>query len=285
MNVSLPTISVVTVSYNQADYLRQSMESVLQQDYPYYEYIVIDGASTDGSVEIVKQYQSQLTYWVSEPDHGQSEALLKGFERASGDLLCWLNSDDLFFPGCLNQVAQAYIHHNSPDVITGNIIRIDEVGNVLCCVRIQGQTHFFGSRGVLNMQAPAIFFRRSLFERAGGVNPQLHTAMDQDLWFRFLKLGAAFVHISEYLGAFRLHGGSKTTSFRRQNPSVFEHPEAQLVRERHWPNLSRNRVRTARLGNKIWRMLCLDYLYSWLDTRSLRGRRISEVVTQSRLLS
>lgn len=285
MNTDLPLITVVTVSYNQAAYLPQAIESVIQQDYPHLEYIVIDGASTDGSVAIIENYASRLAYWVSEPDRGQSEALLKGFRRASGNLLCWLNSDDIFLPATLNQVAQAYIQHNCPDVLTGNIIQINESNRVLRCIRIPGQTHYFGSRGVLNMPAPAIFFQSSLYEEARGLDLQLHIAMDNDLWFRFIKLEAAFVHIPSYLGAFRLHDGSKTTSFWRQNPNAFEHPESQLVRQRHWPNLSRNRVRMARLENKIWRMIHLDYLYSWLDTRRIRGNSISEVIAAGQLLS
>ncbi len=101
------SISVVTCSYNQAEFLEATLRSVLDQNYPNLEYIVIDGGSTDGSVEIIERYQHRLAYWVSEPDAGQTDALIKGFSRATGDVLAWLNSDDLYEPGTLHEVGQA----------------------------------------------------------------------------------------------------------------------------------------------------------------------------------
>ena len=155
-----PLVSIVTPSYNQAQYLEQTLRSVLEQDYPRIEYMVIDGASTDGSVEIIRKYEDRLAYWVSEKDSGQAEAINKGFTRASGDIIAWLNSDDYFLPGAVGAAVKAF--DENPDVLLvyGDMLAVDERGRTinqlkyrqltlddLLCFQIIGQ--------------PAVFMRRS----------------------------------------------------------------------------------------------------------------------------
>src|SRR5262245_42806391 len=131
MNDRLPLISIVTPSYNQAPYLEATLRSVLDQNYPRLEYIVIDGASTDGSPEIIRRYADRLTYWVSEPDRGQAEAINKGLARCSGDLVNWLNSDDVLAPGALQAVAHAWQSQRQPSIIYGFAKYINEEGRDL----------------------------------------------------------------------------------------------------------------------------------------------------------
>jgi len=128
---SWPKISIVTPSYNQAEFLERTILSVLNQNYPNLEYIIIDGGSTDGSVEIIKKYEKYLSYWVSEKDRGQAHALNKGFEKATGDLVGWQNSDDIYLPGAFRKVAEVYRNNPNYDVYFGNIYFIDEEDNII----------------------------------------------------------------------------------------------------------------------------------------------------------
>jgi glycosyltransferase involved in cell wall biosynthesis len=207
-----PRISVVTPSFNQADFLERTICSVLNQDYPNLEYIVMDGGSRDGSLEIIKGYERQLSFWNCEKDAGQSDGINKGFLKSTGDILAWLNSDDTYLPGTLKKVVAFFVAHPMVDVLYGDAHIVDEKDWV---VRDLKEVRF--SKGALrswqmNLVQPSTFWRRDLFFAAGMLRPQFHYAMDVDLWFRFLNSGAAFAHIPEFLSNFRLHAASKSVS-------------------------------------------------------------------------
>lgn len=176
-------VTVVTPSYNQAAYLEDALRSVLAQDYPRLEYIVVDGASTDGSVEIIQKYAPQLSYWVSEPDHGQAEAINKGFTRASGEILAWLNSDDLYLPGAIRQAVKIFKDHPEVGLAFGDALSIDAHGNPL--KHLQGRPW-----GLLDLMAfriltqPTVFIRREALEKAGFLDTSYHFMLDHHLWVR-----------------------------------------------------------------------------------------------------
>ncbi|TWT72953.1 glycosyltransferase family 2 protein [Allorhodopirellula solitaria] len=193
MNTVPPRISLITVNYNQAPFIQQTIESVLSQGYPNLEYIVIDGGSTDGSVDIIQKYESQLAYWVSEPDEGQYHAINKGFERASGEVLGWINSDDFLLPGCLGALGS--IFQSLPDVqwLTSRMLVICSEYGVLQAhsdAGMSGDAYCENVRRGSNfIQQEQTFWRRSLFDKAvGGQIPTRHShAADMDLWFHFFQ--------------------------------------------------------------------------------------------------
>jgi glycosyltransferase involved in cell wall biosynthesis len=213
---SLPLVTIVTPSFNQAPFLRAAVESVLAQDYPAVEYLVMDGGSTDGSVDILKEFTGRLT-WESGRDAGQADALAKGFARARGAILGWLNADDLMFPGALTQVAAHLRAHPDVALVYGDAVYVDVEGRALMPAR---QVRPFDLKRLRYWSdyivQPSAFFRRAAYEEVGGLDTSLHWALDYDLW---LKLGAR--HRVDYLrrvwSGYRIQGDSKTVtgSFKR----------------------------------------------------------------------
>ena len=214
---SYPTISIVTPSYNQGAYLEKTILSVLDQEYPNIEYIVIDGGSTDKSPDIIKKYEKHLKYWVSEQDRGQSHAINKGFSHATGDLLAWLNSDDYYMRGVLRTFATMAITNPEASVFVGSGRVIDETGNILCYVEppqpITIETLYRWMNGGDFMQ-PSSIFRRTAWERVGPLDENVHIALDVDLWLRMAKAGCRFVSIDSLLSTALRHENAKTTAFK-----------------------------------------------------------------------
>jgi glycosyltransferase involved in cell wall biosynthesis len=203
-------ITVVTPSFNQGVYLERTLQSVLGQDYRDKEYIVIDGASSDGSQSILAQYSSEINALVIEPDSGQAHALQKGFRLATGDVLGFLNSDDLLLPGTLSFVANFFAVHPNVDVIYSNRIFIDNGDTVTKFWILPPHSSYCMSRWDFIPQETC-FWRRSLMDRAGSIDPTYQFALDYDLFVRMMRLGQ-FRRVNTYLAAFRLHATSKSTT-------------------------------------------------------------------------
>ncbi len=207
---TLTTVSVITPSFNQARYLETTIRSVLEQDYPHIEYIIVDGGSTDGSSEIIRKYSEKLAWWVSEKDKGQTDALNKGFARATGDILAWINSDDTYEPGAISSAVQFLTDHPEIGMVYADTNFIDENDRVI--------GHFPAAhtdlprlrRGYVHIPQQATFFRASLWKQVGPLDPSFYFAMDYDLWVRFARL-APFAYLPGPLWAnFRLHSSGKT---------------------------------------------------------------------------
>jgi len=213
-----PPVSIVTPSYNQGQFIEETIRSVLLQGYPNLEYLVIDGGSTDGSRSIIQAYAPYLTHWCSEKDNGQSAAISEGFRMSTGEILGWVNSDDLLLPGCLRKVGKYFVEHPDVDCVVGGTIVVDEitrpVRNRLGLPRIvRGERETFRKlllRRGLSFYQPASFWRRGAYTAAGGLDIDFHFALDYDLYLRLAEL-KPFGHFDELLACFRIHPQSKTT--------------------------------------------------------------------------
>jgi glycosyltransferase involved in cell wall biosynthesis len=200
-------VSVITPSFNQARYLEETIRSVLDQDYPRLEYFVVDGASSDGSVEIIRRYADRLSWWVSEKDSGQAEAINKGFARATGEIIAWLNSDDTYQPGAISAAVKAFVANPEAVLVYGNMLAVDEHSKTtnllrykqlnledLLCFQIIGQ--------------PAVFFRREALEKAGNLDPTYHCMLDHHLWLR-IALHGKLLYVDQTWAAARYHSEAK----------------------------------------------------------------------------
>ncbi len=209
MNGPLPLVSIVTPSFNQAPYLEAAIESVLSQDYPRLETIIIDGGSTDGSLEIIRRYARRLAHWSSEPDSGQTEAINKGFTRATGDVLAWLNSDDLYRPGAVRQAVEFLERHPEVGMVYGDADYVDESGKVIGRFAARQTSLARLRRGYVHIPQQASFFRASLWRLVGPLDPTFYFAMDYDLWVRIASLSPV-AHVPRTWAGFRLHRDAKT---------------------------------------------------------------------------
>ncbi len=237
-------ISIVTCSFNQAEFLEETIRSVLEQNYPSLEYVVVDGGSNDGSVRIISRYADKFAYWVSEPDQGQAHALAKGFDHSTGEIMGWVNSDDTLVPGALAAVSGFFRQHPDVDVVYGDANLVGRDGQFLKSKR---EIEF--DLGVLlwdydYIPQPSTFWRRGIWERSGGLDMKIQCAMDYDLWLKFAKADAHFEHLPVALSNMRFYPEQKNRRLRSVS-----NREDDIVRERF---LGRRISRAERARKKVW---------------------------------
>lgn len=208
----LPKISVVTPSFNQGDFIEQTILSVLGQQYPKLEYIVMDGGSKDDSVKVIERYASQLTNWRTGPDKGQANAINEGMAMATGDILCWLNSDDMLLPGALHRVAAAMMDVDRPALLFGDCLHMEN-GKRKCRGSEVARDH---SRHHIELLSyiiqPSSFFNRKAWEATGTLEEELHYSFDWDWQIRAARKDVSFMSLKEYLSVYRIHSAHKSAT-------------------------------------------------------------------------
>lgn len=252
-----PSISIVTPSFGQGAFIERTLLSVFDQQYPRLEYFVQDGGSKDGTVEVLKKHQASLSGWVSEKDSGQSQAINLGLTKTSGEIMGWLNSDDLLLPGALHTVADYFNRHPDVDVVYGNRLLIDENDMEIGRWIMPGHDNAVLS-WVDYVPQETLFWRRRIWDKVGGqIDESFRFAMDWDLLVRFRDAGANFGHIPQFLGAFRIHEHQKTSAVINE----IGHQEMDRTRERLLGRVpSRKEIRKAVLPYLI-KHIAVDMLY------------------------
>lgn len=206
------TISVITPSYNQGEFIERTLQSVLNQSIKPLEYFVFDGGSTDNTVDILKIYENQLS-WTSEPDAGQAAAVNKGFKIAQGDIIGWLNSDDIYYPNAFQHVIDFFSKNPDINVLYGNANHIDKSNQIIEAYPTE-PWNYDRLKSVCFLSQPAVFFRREIIEQYGVLDEKLHYCMDYEYWLRLGMKGASFAHIPFILAGSRFYMETKTMGQR-----------------------------------------------------------------------
>ena len=237
-----PCISVITPSFNQGEFLEETIRSVLLQGYPDLEYVVIDGGSTDSSVSIIRRYEKWIHYWVSERDKGQADAIQKGFNRVTGTVSAYLNSDDIYMEGAIQRAAALFKERPDLDVVYGNLYRIDQNDEVTEEHRNTPFVRWGYLYGGIFLHQPSTFWKTATVREVGGFNPDFRFDMDNDLFVRIALTKARFGFVRAFLAGFRVHSTSKTSTIihvsREENarirqkylPFPFESVRGSLIR-------------------------------------------------------
>lgn len=204
-----PKVSIVTPSYNQARYLEETIRSVLAQDYPNIEYIIVDGGSEDESVEIIQRYERHLAWWVSEKDRGHADALNKGFAHASGEILAWLNSDDTYLPGAVSEAVSFLAAHPEVGMVYADANLIDDNGKIIGRFASRQTNYARMLRGSVHIPQATTFFRAELWRKVGPLDLSLFFAFDYDFWVKLAKISEVR-YIPKLWANFRIHDLGKS---------------------------------------------------------------------------
>jgi glycosyltransferase involved in cell wall biosynthesis len=254
----LPLVSIVTPSFNQARFLEATMQSVFSQDYPRIEYSVVDGGSTDGTVEIIKKYEGRLAWWVSEQDKGQTDAINKGFARANGEILAWLNSDDTYEPGAVSAAVDYLQEHPEVGMVYGDCNFINESGRVIGKFNSAQTDYRLLRQGYVHIPQQTMFFRADLWREVGPLDTSFYFAMDYDLWTR-IAARSEIKYVPQTWANFRLHTSGKTI----------------IADDRCWPEMIRVHYRD---GGSFFSMIVAKYylrrliapLWNWRRKRMFK---------------
>lgn len=255
-----PKVSIITPSFNQGQFLEESIRSVLEQDYPNIEYILVDGGSKDNSVEIIKKYQGRLAWWVSEKDSGHADALNKGFSHATGEILAWLNSDDVYFPHAISEAVEVLKNHPDVGMVYGDADLIDDSGDTVGQFASKQTSYRQMLRGSVHIPQATTFWRADLWRQVGPLDLSLFYSFDYDLWVRLAKV-SQIVYVPRRWAKFRIHEEGKTIINDDRC-----YPDMLRVLEREggsWFSMLRLRMITRKL------------MYSWLPWKfRLRLRKL-----------
>ena len=258
-----PKITIVTPSYNQNDFIEETILSVINQDYKNIEFIIIDGGSTDGSVDTIQKYEKSLSFWISRKDDGQSDAIHKGFKMATGDIVCWLNSDDFFIPGALTNVAKSFEKNPTTDILLGDIMYSDINSNIIKYYRYTKPHLFMAKQGVIAFGQQSMFFNRKFYLKSGGLLTDFCYCMDSEFIHRAIKSRSNFTLMHYGSGVFRWHEKMKSKLIGGRKAE-----EESIIANKYYSNFSLRKV--SRFIHTLIQLLNGNYILSYLKTMKLK---------------
>lgn len=255
--INQPPVSIIIPSFNQGKFIEETIVSILNQSYKNLEIIIIDGGSSDNTIDIIKKYNDRIKYWVSEKDKGQSDAINKGFKLATGKYINWLNSDDILLEGAIQTMVDFLETNLNVDLVYGNVIMIDEIGNKIIERREINYDYNIILYGINYIPQPSALFRKKVVEKAGYLDINMHYCMDHEYWIRFHSIGLKFAYINDFFAGYRVHNNAKGFSGKTK----------EIYRER----LELKRKYGLKIHNKT--IECVVYFILFLLYRILRKIR------------
>ncbi len=266
-----PKITVVTPSFNQGEFLEETILSVTGQNYPNLEYIVCDGGSTDNSIDVIKKYEERISWWCSEKDKGQTDAINKGFRRATGDIVGWINSDDVMLPNSLFVIADFYKKHPECEFANGVVVDIARDGTILKFTHLI-MSKFFMEHGCYTIGQPGMFWKRALFEKLAYLDETFHAKMDIEWLIRNYEADTKVMLLNKPIAAIRIYGETKTA----MGGDIWRN-DALKIKERYGGKYSPNNYGFYRLLFYFWKMIKGCYFNNWLYGRKYQGLKYNQL--------
>ncbi len=271
----LPKISIITPSFNMGNTIRETILSIVNQNYPNLEYIIMDGGSTDNSISIIHEFEEHITYWTSEKDNGQSDAIKNGFSKATGDLIYWLNADDVLFPGALHRVAKRFLIYPNASIYTGGVA-IGHLGDggIRKCGYPPNPKIWFKKNGVYFIGQMATFFNRKVYQQTEGINASLFQIMDRDILYKLVNTKKRICLVPGMIGFIRFHEGAKSSP---------KFPEHRNIRKKEISNFYKRNNINPKIFNilktihQLLRLFTFNYFRSWQLTINYKNKMMSDV--------
>ena len=262
-----PKISIVIPTYNQGIFIEDTIKSIIYQNYVHKELIIIDGNSDDNTLDIIKKYERYIAYWISENDEGQSDALIKGFSYASGDLYYWINSDDMLFPNALYNIFFSYNKNPYATLYLGDLLRCNKYGKIYKYIKFVNVSNTSLKHGIVNFGQPSTFFNANIYHKVGGINKNLHMRMDHDLFLKMLLYKNNVQLVNAPLSVLRDHERRKWVVKKKLG-----YHENSLYRS----TLNKNKIKLniVRLIFKVSKLIKGNYIKSYYMTLFYTGKSI-----------
>ena len=236
-------ISIIVPSYNQGQFIEETFQSIINQHYHNVEIIVMDGGSTDNSVDIIKKYEKYIAYWQSKKDNGQSDAINQGFRKATGEIVTWLNSDDVLLPNTLSMVDKYATKFPNTQWFLGNVLWLNKAGEIIRVGKVEKENLYWNKRHLFSNGGPTAFMRRENLLKIGALREDFHYMMDTELWHRYISLGQMFIRIPQYCWGLRLHENAKMSGHNfkdskladKSHPSWIQKKKEKFFLESNYP--------------------------------------------------
>lgn len=264
--MNYPKITIVTPSFNQAEFLERTILSIINQGYPNLEYIVCDGGSTDGSVDIIKKYENHIDWWCSEIDSGQTDAINTGMKKATGEIVGWINSDDILLPGALNAIGDYYVKYPSTEFLNGLTMEIDKNDKIIRFIHIV-MNKFFFEHGCYNISQQGMFWKRDLFQKIGYLDDSFHAKMDVDWLIRNYENHSKIRLLNKYIGAIRIYEGTKTA----MQGDIWENDSKRII-EKYKGRYSLSHGGPIRLLFYLYKTIKGCYFKNWVLGLKYKGK-------------
>ena len=272
-------LSIVIPSFNQGQYLEETLNSIISQKSDEVEIIVMDGGSTDNSVDVLKEYSEYIDYWQSKKDKGQSDAINSGFRKATGEYVTWLNSDDVLLPGALNVIlGYLYVYPNI-NWFLGNVLWLNKHGNVIKVGKVEKECWFWNKHYLFSNGGPTAIMKRDYLLSIGALREDFHYMMDTELWYRYISLGNKFIRINKYCWGLRLHEQAKMSGHNFADSPLADKSHPSWIQKAKESTFMHTTYKSPKILSYIWRytkLFTYSFYSRYLD-RNILGKNFKEI--------